>query len=221
MFNHLIDEVIKLINTFGLWGVFFASIIEEVIAPIPSPLVMMSAGAAMLGEHSSISGGLVMEMSIIALVGSIGATIGSYVPYFAAYYGGKPIIEKTGKFTGLKWKFIEKIQEKLDKSKSDEITIGALRAIPVMPSIFIAATCGVMRVNFYTYSLSFFVGGIIRALIFLIVGWQLGSAYEKGAEVFENISDIVQILVVLLFLAGFAYLYWKRGQIEKSIEEEN
>lgn len=220
MFKPLIDWAIEIVNKFGLWGVFFASIIEEVIAPIPSPIVMMSAGAAMLSEYNSPSTGLAVEMLLIAIVGALGATIGSYLPFFIAYYGGKPLIEKTSKFTGVSWKFIEKLQARLEKSNSDEITIGSLRAIPVMPSVLIAVTCGLMRINIFSYSISFFIGGIIRGLVFLIVGWQLGAAYVDGAHAFEDVSDWVQAILLVGIIIGLGYLYWKRNRIEKDIEEE-
>jgi membrane protein DedA with SNARE-associated domain len=219
MLNNIADWLIILIQELGLWGVFFASIVEEMIAPIPSPLVMMSAGAALLGQYDGVSIDLAYNMTLIAIIGSVGATIGSYFPYSLAYFGGKPVLDRFGKYIGINWKTIQKLQEKLNNSKNDEVTLGFLRSIPVMPSVFIAATCGAIRFNFLSYTLSFFVGGIFRNFVFLIVGWQLGTAYLNGADAFESVSDWVTKILVVFIVIVLGYLYWRRSKIEKQLEE--
>lgn len=212
MFSSIIDWIIELINKFGLWGVFFGSLLEELIAPIPSPLVMMGAGAALLGKYEGFSLALGWDMTLIAIVGGIGAVLGSYLPFYIGYFGGKPLIAKTSKFTGVSWKSVEKIQAKLENSASDEITITSLRAIPVMPSVLIAVTCGLLRINFFSYTISFVIGGIIRNFVFLIIGWQVGSAYINSASTFENITDWVTKIIVGLGIIGLGYLYWRRSK---------
>jgi membrane protein DedA with SNARE-associated domain len=215
MLNSILDWILEIIVKFGLWGVFFGSLLEELIAPIPSPMVMMASGAALLGRFEGISAEFLGNLLLISLIGAAGALIGSYLPYSIGYFGGKPLIEKTSKFTGVSWKMIEKMQARLDKSSSDELTIGTLRAIPVMPSVLIAASCGVMRINPLTYAVSFYVGGVVRNLIFLILGWQLGSAYMNSANTFEDISSIVQKVIIAIFILALGYLYWRRHKAEK------
>lgn len=212
----IVDWVLDVIVRYGLIGVFVGSIIEEIMVPIPSPLVMISAGAALLGQYDGFSAVLLINILLIACIGSIGATIGSYFMYSIGYFGGKPMVERTSRFTGVSWKDIEGIQAKLNTSNRDELTIAGLRSIPVMPSALIAITCGVIRVNPFSYTISFFSGGIVRNLIFLIIGWQMGSAYLKGAEDLENISSLVSKIIACLLFIGLIYLYWKRHKMEKS-----
>lgn len=214
MFDGILKWIIDFITQMGLLGVFIGSIIEEAIAPIPSPAVMMGAGFVLLKDYDSVSLGLMGNLSLIALVGAIGALIGSYLMYGIGYFGGKPMIDKTKRFTGVSWESVEKFQNKLDKSSRDEITIASLRAIPVVPSVLVAITCGVIRINPVSYSLSFFVGGFVRNVIYLIIGWQLGSAYLQGSEGFESVSDIVLKVIVALVIVVIGYLYWKRSKSE-------
>jgi len=217
IFDSIINWISEMVQKYGLWGVFFGSIIEEVIAPIPSPLVQMSAGAFLLSKYNSVSAELVINMLIIALVGSVGATLGSYLMYGIGYFGGRPLVEKTSRFTGVKWSAIEKLQKRMEKSNNDEITIATLRSIPVMPSVVIAISCGVLRISPVSYTISFFSGGIIRNLIFLIVGWQMGSAYYQGANAFEDISSLITKMIAGLLFLGLIYLYYKRYKAEKEV----
>lgn len=215
VFESIINWISEIVHKYGLWGVFWGSIIEEIVAPVPSPLVQMSAGAFLLSKYNSVSSDLLVNMSIIALVGSVGATLGSYVMYGIGYFGGRPLVEKTSRFTGVKWSTIEKFQKKMKNSSNDELTIAILRSVPVIPSVIIAISCGILRINPLSYTISFFSGGIIRNLVFLIVGWQMGSAYYKGATVFEDISSLITRIIALILLLVLICLYYKRHKTEK------
>ncbi len=208
--KNIIDWVLEIIARYGLLGVFIGSALEEIIAPIPSPLVMMSSGAALLGQYNDISVGLVTNMFLIAIIGSFGATLGSYVIYTLGYVGGKPVIDKTKKLTGVSWDDIQNFQSKLDGTKKDELTIMLLRSVPVMPSVVIAVSCGVLRIHPLSYFVSFFCGGFVRNIIFLIIGWQMGSAYLQGADSLESITSIVSKAIAAILVAVLVYMYWRR-----------
>ncbi|BDQ04804.1 MAG: hypothetical protein KatS3mg084_0322 [Candidatus Dojkabacteria bacterium] len=216
--KNIIDWVLEIIAKYGLLGVFIGSAVEEIIAPIPSPLVMMSSGAALLGHYNDISVGLVTNMFLVAIVGSFGATLGSYVMYAVGYFGSKPVIDKTKKFTGVSWDEIQNLQSRLDGTKKDELTIMFLRSVPVMPSVVIAVSCGVLRINPLSYFVSFFCGGIVRNIIFLIIGWQMGSAYLQGADSLESITSIVSKVIASILVVLLGYLYWRRYKIGKGRE---
>ncbi len=213
--ENIIDWILEIIAKYGLLGVFIGSALEEIIAPIPSPLVMMSSGAALLGQYNDISVGLVTNMFLIAIVGSFGGTLGSYVIYALGYLGGKPMIDKTRKFTGVSWDDIQNFQSKLDGTKKDELTIMFLRAIPVMPSVVIAVSCGVLRVNPFSYFVSFFCGGVVRNICFLVIGWQMGSVYLQGADSIENLTGMVSKVIAILLFVFVVYLYVRRNNLQK------
>jgi membrane protein DedA with SNARE-associated domain len=157
----------------------------------------------------------ILELCKIGLVGAAGALTGSYIIYALGYFGGKTFVEKTKRFTGIKWSSIEKFQAKLEGSKRDEITIATLRSIPVMPAVVISISCGLLRVNLLSYSVSFFVGGFVRNLIFLVIGWRIGEASKTLAHGFDSVQNVVTILIALLLLGGLVYLYLKRAKAEK------
>lgn len=179
-----------------------ASIIEEVAAPIPSALIMTMSGFLLVSGSVSVSsiGALVFK---VALPAALGVTIGSYFIYFVAMYGGKPVIENWGKYFGLYWSDIEKLQQKMSGSRKDEVIIGLARVLPVFPSVVISAFCGLIRMNYFKYFVISFVGVFFRGLILGTIGWQVGNVYTKYAEYIKHIEDAVLyslIVVVLVFI---------------------
>ena len=72
----------------GAMGVFFAEIIEEVVVPIPSALVLFTSGFILLSGEVSYE--FFKDLIfVITIPGALGLTLGSTVIYYLAYYGGK------------------------------------------------------------------------------------------------------------------------------------
>ena len=74
------SSVIGWIRTLGLLGVFLGVIIESVIIPIPSPLIMMGAGFILLSPELEITAAII-QLLLIALVGAFASTLGAYIGY--------------------------------------------------------------------------------------------------------------------------------------------
>lgn len=196
----------------GWVGVFVASVAEEVIAPIPSALVMMMSGFLFVTGDFSVSAISTLIFKV-SLPGALGVTLGSYLVYFIAKYGGKFLIEKWGKYVGLFWSDVEKLQNRLTGTKRDEILIGVARVMPFVPSIAVSAFCGLIQMNTLKYFLITFIGTFVRSLIMGAVGWQVGNVYERYAQALASIENIV-LLSTIAILVIFVVLKY-RGKLKK------
>ena len=202
----MVENLILFLEThilpWGAFGVFVASVIEEVVAPIPSALIMTMSGFIFVPKgfyFSSIS----ILIFKVAIPAAFGVTIGSYLIYFLAKYGGKFFIEKWGRYVGLYWSDIEKIQSKLSGTNKDEVLISGARIIPIVPSVAISAFCGIIQMNFAKYTTITLVGTFVRGIILGALGWQVGNVYQKYAEligVMEKWILLSTILAVLIFI---------------------
>lgn len=183
-------------------GVFIASVVEEVVAPIPSAVIMTMSG--FLFVQGPLSWQAISALIFkVALPASLGVTLGSYGIYFIARFGGKFVIEKWGKYIGLYWSDIEKMQSRLVGTRKDEVLIGVARVIPIVPSVAISAFCGVMQMNVVSYFVVSFIGVFVRGLILGILGWQVGNLYQKYADVFSKIESTIllsTIFVIIIFV---------------------
>lgn len=194
----------------GALGVFAASVVEEVIAPIPSALIMTMSGFLFVSGSLSVAAlkSLILK---VALPAALGVTVGSYVVYFAAKLGGRFVIERWGKYAGLYWSDIEKLQGKLKGTRRDELIIGAARVLPIVPSVAISAFCGVLGMNIFKYFLITFIGVFFRGVILGLVGWQVGNVYERYANIFSSIENAL-LLSTLVALAVFIVLKYRSSR---------
>ena len=192
---------------YGPLGVFLASIVEEVIAPIPSTLVIMGTSFIFL-KGTIVSPDAFLKLFInIVLPASLGVTIGSLLVYAIAYFAGKPFLERWGKYLGVSWEDIEKAEKKFEKTRSDEIMLFLVRAVPIIPSVAISAFCGFIRFDLKKYLIITFLGTIVRSFILGFIGWQFGSLYQTAAD---EISYLEEISLAVIIITIIIYIIYKK-----------
>ncbi|MEK7552271.1 MAG: VTT domain-containing protein [Patescibacteria group bacterium] len=210
MISQLVIFAENLFVTYGAWGVFLASIVEEVIAPIPSSLVIMGAGFSFMDGLPINVSSLGYLMMFVVLPATIGVTIGSLFIYTLAYFAGKPFLKKYGKYVGVSWQSVEETEAKFASKQADSLTLFALRAVPIVPSVVISALSGIMRISILKYIICTFLGTFIRATILGIVGWQAGSLYKIYAEQIDLAENAIIIGLIVIFLAYIGYRIFKK-----------
>ena len=216
MFDKIVLYLQSVILKYGGFGIFFATIVEEVIAPIPSPFIPLLAGFSYLPANKVFLEIMWQALFIIALPIAIGITIGSLVVYFLGYWGGKPIIEKCKKWIGLSWKDIEKMEKRLEKSWNDEIVFFILRCLPIIPGVAISSFSGLVRYPLKNFMLITFFGALVRAFMLGIVGWKVGELYITYADAISKMEKYTSIIVALSAILIFGYFYFFRRLKKKS-----
>lgn len=198
----LIVWMLSLVKAYGVWSVFFIVILEELLIPIPSPLVIMGAGYLLIPAGISINQALWYAFWLIALPASIASTIGSFFTYSIGYYGGKPLIIKMRKFLRISWNDVKNSEKRLEKGGKVWATIFVLRAIPFFPIAIVSLAAGVLRLSWKKYAIATFFGSIPRTFILAFVGWWVGSEFIIFAESLDILGIIfwLAILVVILYL---------------------
>ena len=207
----------SIISAYGAWGVFAAVIIEEVIAPIPSSLVPLAAGFFLLPADAGFLLVTIEAIFLVARPVGGGISLGSTALYWLAYDGGKPAIEKSRRYIGISWKDVERIERKMTKGRRDEITLFALRLLPIIPGFALSAFCGAVRYPFSPFLLITVAGSGLRAFVLALVGWQAGELYLRYLEIIERSEK--QILIALLITGALLcalYCLWKRSSKAQS-----
>lgn len=206
MIEQITAYIQPIISEYGAIGVFLATLIEEIIAPIPSPLVPLTAGFFLLPANETFFNTIWQAFFIIALPVALGITIGSLVVYSIGYWGGKPTIEKSKRWLGLSWQDIEKTEHKLTKGKGDEIVLFTLRLIPIIPGVAISGFCGIVRYPLKTFLLITFIGALVRATILGTMGWYVGVVYTTYIDTISKIEKylfIILIIILIFFVLNF------------------
>jgi membrane protein DedA with SNARE-associated domain len=210
MFSSLVHFAQNSLVPLGSLGVFLGSFIGEIVGPFPSVGMILAASFWFI-DHLSFSFTLILKIFfLISLPEALGVTLGSFVIYSIGYFGGKPAIEKVGKYFGLSWNSIEKSHNKLQNTKKEGWYLFIMRAIPLIPNMLINAACGLLRVNTLRYTIATFAGSFVRATIYAFVGWYLGNKYRVYSRFFVRYERRIFITLIILIVLYFIYFLIKK-----------
>ena len=102
-------------------AVFIGVMIEQIIVPIPSPMIIMGAGAILILPDLSIPNAFLQILWIIVLPGTIASTLGSFIGYTISYYGGKALVVRFQRFLGVDWEEIENLEKRFQGKKGSPV----------------------------------------------------------------------------------------------------
>ena len=208
MISEITKWIMELMRAHGQISVFIGVMIEQIIVPIPSPLIVMGAGAILIPPELPISSAFLKILWIIVLPGAIASTVGSYIGYLISYYGGKALVIRLERILDVDWKEIENLERRF-QGKKEALSIFFSRAIPVFPISLVSIFAGLLRVPIKSFTLYTFLGSIFRCFFLGFVGWWIGATYEKVATRLDSIETIVSILMLIGMGVVLGYLYHK------------
>lgn len=186
---------------------FVAAFIEEIIAPIPSPIIMTTAGAL-----ANSQGNAMVYLFWISLVGAVSKLLASWILYFVADKAETVVLTKYGKFFGIDHGLIDKISSKFKGGVADYFTMFALRAIPVVPSAPVSVLAGVFKVKLKPFLVGTFIGTLFRNMFYLYIGFTGVDFYEKHRNGLDTAESYVQISLVLIALLTVIYFKFGKGK---------
>jgi membrane protein DedA with SNARE-associated domain len=199
------------LEVFALIGSF----IEELIAPIPSPVIMTMAGTI-----AQAQGRPLFYLLVVAVLSSVAKTAAGLLLYIVADKGGDFLLTRFGKFLGITQEEIEKIGAYISGGWKDDIVLFLLRSIPVMPSSPISITCGAIKINMVTFLWATFFGSIIRSMFYLYLGFTGLDAARSLLESMDTLDTIFKVLFVVVMLAAVTWGYYKRQRGELPWQKE-
>ncbi len=181
---------------------FLGALIEEIIAPIPSPVVMTLAGSLASAAKENW-----VYIFLLAFTGSIGKTLGSYAIYFIANKAEDVFVSKFGKFIGINEQDVERISKKLNSGTRDDVVLFLLRAIPIVPTAPVSVVCGLIKTNLKTYLYTTFLGTLVRNIFYLYLGFTSLNALESINSDIDTFEKVGYGIVLLLVAGIFLYIY--------------
>jgi membrane protein YqaA with SNARE-associated domain len=145
------------------------SIVNEILSVVPYAIILYGQ-LFFIKEAFSVDLATKLFLYVAIPVG-VGSTIGSLPFYLLSYFGGKPAIEKFGRYVRLSWLQVERVAIKFKGSWYDEVIFLALRAAPFMPALPVSIAGGILRMRPSSFILLTLAGFVIRMVImFAFVG---------------------------------------------------
>jgi membrane protein DedA with SNARE-associated domain len=194
IFERLSEFFVSIISATGYLGVFILMVLESMVAPVPSELVMPFAGFLVANGK--------LNLWLVIVLSSLASITGSLISYFVAYFGEKELIHRFGKFVFLDKEELEWTERWFRKHGS--ITILISRFIPVVRHL-ISIPAGLGRMNLKHFIVYTAVGATAWNTFLLWVGIQLREHWE----LVKQYSEPLDVIVVILVAAAAAYLVYK------------
>ncbi len=196
----------KYANTLPLEAfTFLGGFIEEVIAPIPSPLIMSTAGT--VAEYRGYGPLLIF---VLCVLGSIGKTLASWILYIFGEKAEHLVVGRYGKWFGVTEENMHQLSQAINKGWKDFVILTILRAVPIFPSSVISVLGGVLEIEIKTFLVSTFLGNIVRGGFFFMIGYAGKSAYDSVLQGLDSYEKVGKLLLVVTVVAVFAWLKLSR-----------
>src|SRR5256885_13949143 len=201
----MIGRIIEIISAFivatisllGYGGVVLLMAIESACIPLPSEIIMPFSGYLVSrGE---------MNLWAVGVAGAAGCVLGSLVAYWVGIYGGRPFIEKYGRYILLSRHDLDLADRWF--AKYGEAIVFTSRLLPAIRT-FIAFPAGVARMNLTRFVIYTFAGSLPWCLGLAYVGQKLGERWDKDPRLktlFHRFDFVIGILIV----AALAWWVWR------------
>lgn len=210
----MVDALVVMLHNIvfmaGFWGIVLFAFAQEIIPPIPSTILAITLGFALFAG-SSFS--LATLLSIVISIGipiALGLTVGAVIVYGVFYWGGRPLLERYGRYIGVSWDDVETVRKRFHDTNKDELLLFVARAFPLVPSVALNVFAGIIRWPLKSFVWLTFSGTIVRGFLGAVIGWQTGSAFIRYAQVLEQIHTWIFGLIVLGVVGFVGYRFKKK-----------
>lgn len=210
MIGNITAWIMNLMTAHGPLTVFIGVIIESVIVPIPSPLIIMGAGAILIDPAYSPTTAVGPIIMKIVLPGAVASTLGAYFTFLLAYWGGKPMIDKLHGLLGFGWDDVLSMEKRLLGRVN--LMIFLLRALPIVPLSLISAAAGVLRLPPLKFGIWTLLGSLPRCLILGWLGFLMRDTYKGFAEHLNKAETLVSALIVI---GAVSFILWLRRRMRQ------
>lgn len=183
------DFVLKMIGQFGYLGMFFSMILEAIIIIIPSELILATGGILASQGIFSFLGAF--------LIGLFGSVFCAVIIYLMGRLGGRPFVEKYGKYFFMKKEDINKADDWFGKYGMFAAFIG--RNFPIVRT-FISLPIGMTKLSFIKFFIYTTLGSIPWTFAFVYVGYALGNNWVLLSNYTSRLKVPIIILLIILIL---------------------
>jgi membrane protein DedA with SNARE-associated domain len=210
--HQLVEFLTNLLQTINWFGVVVIMVLESANIPIPSEVTMPLSGW-MLVQAKGLSAWQAIWLG--GLWGGVGCTIGSVISYGLGMWGGRPLVERYGKYILVH----EEDLEKADRwfARWGDWAAFISRLLPIVRT-FISFPAGVARTNFPRFAIFSFVGSFIWCGLLAWGGYHFGQNWEELRAIMRPF-DIPIAIVIVAALAYYVYRHIRKGKKRPAVTE--
>lgn len=201
----LINNIIHFYEMAGYFSVVVFMALESMIAPVPSEAVMPPAGFLIATGKFTFAG--------VIFFSTLGSILGSVISYYIGAWGGRPLVERFGKYLLLDKKALD-ASDKFFQKRGD-ITIFICRFVPVVRHL-ISIPAGIARMNILKFCIYTIIGAGIWNTFLAYVGYRIGDKWDMIVKwKYRSWIDIAMVLIIGLVALYYFYKLYNNFKKQK------
>jgi len=194
------------INEGGYLGLLALMFVDSVNVPIPSELILGFTGYL-------VSTGR-FNFALAVGVATLGFTAGAAVSYWIGYKGGRPFVNRFGKYFLISQRDLVRA-DRLFAKYGMAIAFFS-RMIPLLRS-FISIPAGITKVRFWPYLGYSMLGSLVWSIVLVYAGTVIGENYARIADALDGYEYVVVALIGLAIVVWIARFIWEQVAIRREL----
>jgi membrane protein DedA with SNARE-associated domain len=189
--------------TWGYLALFVATFISAMAIPIGAEIAIGYAGALASGELTT-TGHDHLQLGLVIVVAALGEVVGSVAGYLIGRFGGRPLVDKVGRYILLTHKDLDRAEAWFARRGEPFVLFG--RFIPLLRSfVSLAAGLGEMAVGkFLAFTV---IGCAVWCAALASIGYSLGASWHHVIKAFSYAGYVVGALIVIVVIVAIVHRY--------------
>lgn len=210
---HLLESIEQLVKYYALHMplevfVFVGSFLEEVVSPIPSALIMGTAGSLAL-----MQGDPLWYLVLLALIGNAGKTLGAWIYYYIGDKLEDIFMPRATRWLGIRHEDMQNIGKRfVGHHWKDGGVLFLLRVLPPFPTTPVSLVAGMIKMDIRVFLIATYAGNFFKDLLYLYIGYAGLAKLHTLWRRIDEMKIMVDIAVAFAIIVVLFILYTERGR---------
>ncbi len=212
--REVIPFTLQMYDAVGYLGVAIAVALETIVAPIPSEIILPMAGWKVSQSAADPSvleplTGLPWNLPLAVGLATAGSLVGALVGYYIGAWGGRPLLDRYGRYVGIGAEDLDRADRWFDRWGSWAVFLG--RMVPLVRT-FVSYPAGISRMPLPRFLAFTTLGSVPWNLGLIYAGFLVGENYPAIEETIKPYEYVIYAVVIALAVFLVVRFWWGKRQ---------
>jgi membrane protein DedA with SNARE-associated domain len=185
----------------GYAALILFGFLEAACIPISSEVTFGFAGVLAYQGH--------LNLALVIIIGSLAELAGSYASYAVGRVGGKPLVQKLGRYVLVTQGDVDRAERFLAGRGAWAVPVG--RMLPFIRA-FTSIVAGLVRIPAARFGVLSLIGTVIYATVLSLIGYEVGHAW---GSINHGLTIATYILVAIVVIAIVGFVVYRLRQFRR------
>lgn len=215
--REVIPFTLQMYDAVGYLGVAIAVALETIVAPIPSEIILPMAGWKVSQSAADPSvleplTGLPWNLPLAVGLATAGSLVGALVGYYIGAWGGRPLLDRYGRYVGIGAEDLDRADRWFDRWGSWAVFLG--RMVPLVRT-FVSYPAGISRMPLPRFLVFTTLGSVPWNLGLIYAGFLVGENYPAIEEAIKPYEYVIYAFVIALFVFLVVRFWWGKREARR------